>query len=122
LRIYYAHPICFYGTEQEANVLNLIKKTFEESEIINPADYNKYADYEDVMEYYLELVRSCDIVVFSKLLGKVTAGVGKEVNFALDIGKKVFRITEEQIIPIHTSVEYLSRSETIELYSKWRSK
>ncbi len=120
LRIYYAHPICFYGTEQEIKELELIKKNIKESKIVNPADYDEYKDYEDIMEYYLDLVRSCDIIVFSNLLGKVTAGVGKEVNYALSIGKKVFKIAGEQIIPINTPVEYISRSETIELYSNWR--
>lgn len=42
----------------------------------------------------LRLVEECDIVVFSRLLGKITAGVGKEVNHAMKNGKAVYEITQ----------------------------
>ena len=50
LRVYYAHAICLYGTEQEKKELVLIREKFEDAEIINPVNYqdrsmDSYKDY-----------------------------------------------------------------------------
>ena len=39
------------------------------------------------MAYCLRLVEQCDVLVFSRIMKKVTCGVGKEVNHALKKGK-----------------------------------
>jgi len=114
LRVYYAHAMCLYGTEQEKKELLLIREKFKDAEIINPANYQNRS-----MDFYLRLVDKCHIVVFSRLLGKVTAGVGKEVNHALKKGKDVYMLNEVSLTPIKSPVKYISRQSTRELYQEW---
>lgn len=114
LRVYYAHAICLYDTEQEKRELVVIREKFEDAEIINPATYPN-----SPMDFYLSLVDKCDIVVFSCLLGKVTSGVGKEVNYALKMGKAVYLLDELSLFQIKSPVTYISRDCTIELYHEW---
>lgn len=115
LRVYYAHAMCLYRTEREKKELLLIHEKFKDAEIINPVNYQQHA----CMDFYLRLVDKCHIVVFSRLLGKVTAGVGKEVNYALKKGKDVYMLNEVGLIPIKSPVKCISRQSTIELYQEW---
>jgi len=114
LRVYYAHAICLYGSEIEKKQLMLIRTRFKDAEIINPANYPDHS-----MDFYLRLVDKCNIVVFSCLLGKVTSGVGKEVNYALNKGKDVYMLNEVNLFPIKSPVKYTSRQCTVELYQEW---
>jgi len=114
LRVYYAHAICLYSTEREKKELELIREKFKDAEIINPVNYQNHS-----MDFYLRLVDKCHIVVFSCLLGKVTAGVGKEVNYALKKGKDVYMLNGVSLIPIKSPVKYISRQSTRELYREW---
>jgi hypothetical protein len=72
------------------------------------------------MGFCLRLIEECDIVVFSRLLGKITAGVGKEVNHALKKGKAVYEVTQVGLVRRHRAVKYLPRVATIRLYGTWR--
>ena len=114
LTVYYAHAICLYGKEQEKKELVLIREKFKDAEIINPAHYQNLP-----MDFYLRLVDKCHIVVFSRLLGKVTSGVGKEVNYALEKGKDVYMLNEVGLIPIKSPVKCISLQSTRELYQEW---
>jgi len=114
MKVYYAHAICLYGTEQEKKEIVLIREKLKDAEIINPVNYQSNS-----MDFYLRLVDKCHIVVFSCLLGKVTAGVGKEVNYALKKGKDVYVLNGVSLIPIKSPVKYISRQSTRELYRKW---
>ena len=120
LKVYYAHAMCLYRTEQENNELKLIREKFKDAGIVNPADHrDRSEEAEDAMNFYLSLVDSCDIVVFSHLLGKVTSGVGKEVNHALNNEKDAYMINEVSLISIKSPVKPISRQSTIELYRMW---
>ena len=114
MRVYYAHAICLYGTEREKKEMMLIRERFKDAEIINPANYPDHS-----MDFYLRLVDKCQIVVFSRLSGKVTSGVGKEVKLALDTDKDVYVLNEASLFPIKSPVKYISRQCTIELYEEW---
>jgi hypothetical protein len=59
-------------------------------------------------------------VTFSRLMGKITAGVGKEVNHALKRGKIVYEITQAGLVRRRRPVKYLPRTATIRLYGTWR--
>lgn len=115
LRVYYAHAMCLYGKEQEKKELALIREKFKDAEIINPAKHQNLP-----MDDYLELVDKCDVVVFSRLLGQVTSGVGKEVNYALEKGKDVYMLNGVSLIPIKSPVKYISCQSTRELCKEWR--
>ena len=117
-RVYYAHAICLYGTEIEKKEEMLIRERFKDAKIINPVNYRD-ASMDDSMDFYLRLVDKCHIVVFSCLLGKVTSGVGKEVNYALNKGKEVYMLNGENWSSIKSPVEFISRRCTRELYQEW---
>ena len=114
LRVYYAHAIILYGTEREKKEVMLIRERFKDAEIINPVNYPASS-----MDFYLRLVDKCHIVVFSCLLGKVTSGVGKEVNYALNKGKNVYMLNGVRLFQIKSPVKYISRQCTRELYQEW---
>ena len=113
-RVYYAHAICLYGTEQEKKEVMLIRERFKDAEIINPVNYPAHS-----MDFYLRLVDKCHIVVFSYLLGKITSGVGKEVNYALNKDKNVYMLNGVRLFQIKSPVKYISRQCTRELYQEW---
>ena len=116
LRVYYAHAICLYDTEREKKEVKVIRERFNDPEIINPVNYPNNSS----MEFYFRLVDKCQIVVFSCLLEKITSGVGKEVNYALTKGKKVYMLLNEtHFYPIKFPVECISRRCTIDLYLEW---
>jgi len=114
LKIYYAHPICFYESEIEKKQLTIIRSKFKDAEIINPANYPSSS-----MDFYFSLVEKSEKIIFSCLLGKITSGVGKEVNYALNKGKEVYMLNEKELVPIKVPVNYISRQSTVELYHEW---
>jgi len=76
-----AHAICMYGWPAERHELATIRRSFRGSSIGNPAAYSDNPEKRrDTMGFCLRLVAEADAVVFSRVLGKVTSGVGKEVN------------------------------------------
>ena len=72
------------------------------------------------MGFCLGLVAASHSVVFSRILGKVTAGVGKEVNHALRLGKPVYEITAARVVRCTRRVSYISPKASRALYEKWR--
>lgn len=120
-RVYYAHAMCLYGRFDEQQELRLIRQTFRRASIVNPADYDGHPEKRaDTVGFCLTLIDGCGIVVFSRCLGKITAGVGKEVNHALKTGKKVFELKAGKMVLRTRRVNYISRIATISLYRKYR--
>jgi hypothetical protein len=123
MKIYYAHPMCLYGEPDERRHLARIRRQFRRCEIVNPADYNgDPLKMRDTVGFCLKLVKGCDAVVFCRLFGKATAGVGKEVNYALGIGRPVFEVRGAQIVRRTQRVTYISRRNTVRLYNRYRSR
>ena len=86
-KVYYAHAMHIYRTAAEERELGKINSRFPRTRIVNPAKYENHPEKRrDKIGFCLRLVARCDTVVFSRFRGKVTAGVGKEVNHALRIG------------------------------------
>ncbi len=120
-KVYYAHPICTYGWPSERRELTAIRRAFPGSRIVNPAAYRNHpAKRRDGMRFCLGLVARADVVVFSRLLAKVTSGVGKEVNHALQLGKRVFGLATGSVVRRGRRVAYLTRRATLALYEQWR--
>lgn len=111
-RVYYAHPISMYGTQEEMREISLIEEKFRDVIVVNPAIFEQVPKGDDIMEFYFNLVRDCETVVFKRLLGKVSAGVGKEVNFALQTGKAVYELNKGQFSQVTQVVEPISVEET----------
>jgi hypothetical protein len=91
MKAYYAHAIPDYGTEFEAEVLNMMAGMGMEP--LNPGNpKHQQTCLRNCMSYWIGLVRQCDALVYTRYRGKVTAGVGKEVDAALDAGLPVYLI------------------------------
>jgi len=120
-RIYYAHAMCMYGWAAERRELGIIRRKFRGQRIVNPAAYQNHPDKRrDQMGFCLRLVAASHSVVFSRILGKVTAGVGKEVNHALRLGKPVYEVAASKVVRRTRRVSYISPRASRALYEKWR--
>ena len=106
-----------YGTQKERVERFFIQANFPGAEIVDPGAIQTNPEkMRRGMEYYLELVETCDALVFTRYEGAITSGVGLEVNHALSKGKKVHELRKQDLLEVTTPVEYLSREKTVELY------
>jgi hypothetical protein len=120
--VYCAHALCLYGSPEEFQDLRTIRGRLRKHRVVNPAQYENHPEKRrDTIGFCLRLVEDSDVVVFSRLLDRVTAGVGKEVNHALRIGKPVFELMTGKLVRRTQRVKYISRAATINLYRKWRA-
>jgi hypothetical protein len=118
--IYYAHPMKLYGTPWEQKELAQIRKRFPRRRIVNPASYEEHPEkLRDTVGFCLKLVEGCEIIVFRRFFGKVTAGVGKEVNHAVKLGKPVYEIANGRFRRVNKHQAYISRARTNKLYSRF---
>ena len=85
---YYAHSLHLYGTQQEARDIKLIEALG--FKVVNPNE-KKHSDAymalpeDSRMNYFVELVRSCDACAFRAYPdGSIGAGVHKEIMAADD--------------------------------------
>ncbi len=121
-RIYHAHPICTYGRLAEQREQLLIRQIFPGYEIVDPGLYKKNEEKRlGGMEYCMKLVDSCDALAFSRILGKVTSGVGLEVEHALASGKAVYELIGNGVRQVSEPLAYVSREETLQLYDEWEN-
>ena len=120
-RLYYAHAMCMYGWAAERRELLFIRRKFRGRRIVNPAAYRDHPEKRrDQIGFCLRLVARSHCVVFSRILGKVTAGVGKEVNHALRLGKPVYEVAAARVVRRQRPVRYISPRASRALYEKWR--
>jgi hypothetical protein len=115
-RVYFAHAQPDYGTKEEAHQLDLIEKAFGAVDIVNPADVREHKIRD--MQFYLDIVRECDALVFTRFHGFVLGGVGLEVEFAIESGKEVYEISGKHLIRVMNAPEYLGHDETVALFVK----
>ena len=93
MTIYYAHSKMKYGTEIEKAELELIRRTYPDAKIINPAEeVDQTAPEPDIMRWCLNAIRKSDIVVFSSVNSTVGQGVFSEVMYAVYKHKPVYYI------------------------------
>ena len=94
-KLYFAHPIPTYGTEQETRAVRYLQIDFPNYEIINP----EKAPGRN-MQFYLGQVAESDRVVFmafpNDLIGR---GTYREVTFAQELGKPVHYL--DQNLTLH---------------------
>lgn len=120
-KLYFAHAMCTYGKSDERRDLARIRRRWTRAIIVNPARYSEHPEkLADTMNFCFGLVGRCQFGVFTRLLGKITCGVGKEVNHALKIGKPVFELDGKKLVHRSRRVSYISRVSTIRLYAKYR--
>ncbi len=68
----------------------------------------------------MKLVESCGALAFSRIQGKVTSGVGQEVEHALALGKPVYELIGNGVRQVFEPPSYVSREETRKLYVEWQ--
>lgn len=116
-KVYYSHAMPLYGTSKEAYEKSQIRKNISAVKIVDPGTYQDNPEKrKGGMDYCLKLVKDCDGLVFSKYEGEITAGVGKEVNFAIENKIPVYELNGGKLHKIETPVQYLSRLDTIAMY------
>lgn len=114
MRVYYAHSMHLYDTEQEKRDIELLY-LFRFS-VLNPnndlvkeelkqyvANYGK----DNTMDYFKKLIDECDAVIFrAHIDGKIPSGVGFEINYAMEKGLPVLEL------PTLISNKFLSLEDT----------
>jgi hypothetical protein len=95
--IFYSHPICRYGTAHERNAIRHIRERFPTAEIINPSDIEFCHDenIDQRMRRCLQISARADVLIYERLLTRITAGVAKEVNQALAMRKPVYELLDD---------------------------
>ena len=113
--------MCLYGSKEEAAEVTAIAQYLPYYEIIDPGTLQSQAVKSDnSMRYFFKVIDYCDALIFSRLLGGITAGVGLEVNHALERLIPVYELQGRRILRIARPVEFLSRAETFNQYLLWQ--
>jgi len=121
--VYYSHAMVLYGTILEKQEKLQILKVNPKANVIDPGSYQDNPQKRNGgMEYCLSLVEKCNALVFTRFLGKITAGVGQEINYALKKKMIVHELKNGKLRIVLKPVKYLSREETRKLYRLWRIK
>lgn len=110
MKIYYARPISLYNTKQEKRDLLLL--TQFSLDIVNPNKEELQLRYErEGMDVFTAAVKDCDALAFRSFQdGRISAGVKKEIDAAIELGKPVIElptITSTRILSIDDTREYL---------------
>jgi hypothetical protein len=118
-QVYYSHALPTYRQPIETRALRRIAREFPDFQIVNPLEYDWHP-----MPFWLGLVDQCEMVVFSRLEGQITGGVGLEVNHALKSGKLVFELPEAggYLSLITRPVDLLSQEASVQLCRRWAKK
>lgn len=138
-RLYYAHPITSYRTEEERRIIKALSQDYE---LVNPGAHvidgkNPQAEYarykaegaagmkvtdpltgeertRQGMDYFFELVEGCDTLALSTFEdGSLGLGVAREAELALKQGKTVFHAKIDEAG--HVVLEKLSSLESFKV-------
>ncbi|MBO3356284.1 hypothetical protein [Clostridium perfringens] len=103
MKIYYAHHMWKYNTEEERMEIEAIKRIFPNSDIINPnGSVIETGNEAEAMEQCFNFIRESDILIFTTLSNKVFGrGVYDEVSLALKLGMKVFLLKKDTLLKIN---------------------
>ncbi len=112
MRIFYSHSIKLYGTDRERSELARIRAAFAGSTIVNPSD-EETSESQKEIGHWLNVIESCDCVVFSRLAYAVTIGVEREVNHALATGKEVYELRGGRMLRVTRPVNRHPRRERV---------
>lgn len=113
MKIYYARPISLYNTKQEERDFLLLTQLG--LNIVNPNKQELQLKYQtEGMDVFTAAVKDCDALAFRSFLdGKISAGVMKEINTAIELGKPVIElptITSKRVLSVDDTREYLKLS------------
>jgi hypothetical protein len=113
--------MCIYGTDYEKEEIALIRKHLPDYQIVDPGSFQTNAEKSrEGMRYCFRIIDGCHALIFSRLLGKVTAGVGLEVNYAISKPIPVYELQGGGIGQVSRPIRFLSREDTLKHYDFWR--
>jgi hypothetical protein len=122
MRVYYAHAMVLYGTDLEKAEAEIIKARLPGYEVVDPGESEGNPEKDEQgMRYCFKLIDGCDALAFSRLMGKITSGVGLEIDYALSRYKSVYSIEGNGLSRVTRRVSYLTREATLKHYDFWRS-
>lgn len=103
MKIYYAHHMWRYNTEEERMEIEVIKKIFPNSNIINPnGSVIEIGNEAEAMEQCFNFIRESDILIFTTLSNKVFGrGVYDEISLALQLGMDVLLLKKDTLLKIN---------------------
>jgi hypothetical protein len=100
-KIYYARCYTEYGSQLDKTCINKIKKKFPNHTIVDPATLDENTYKKEGMEYFLKIVRECDVFVYkAQENSHITAGVARELLEAYLHGKQIERMMPFPITPL----------------------
>ncbi|MEG2289656.1 MAG: hypothetical protein RSC24_06780 [Clostridium sp.] len=110
MKIYYAHHMWKYNTQEELDEIESIEREFDKCTIINPnGDIVESGDDEYAMEQCFNLVKGSNTLVFTTLPDKTFGkGVYDEVALALSLKIPVY-ILDKGIFSIVDSLGSISK-------------
>ena len=92
MRVYYAHCMDIYHTEQEKEDIKKLKSLG--FDVVNPSDEQFNEQWEVAqMEFADALIKGCGGLAFRRALnGRIPSGVSYEINKATEFGLPVFEL------------------------------
>lgn len=100
MKIYYAHCMAIYNTKIEERDIALLNNLG--FDVLNPNQeihQEKCQEFENSMDYFLNLVNICDALAFRALpTGKIPAGVYKEIMEAQRLGIPIIELPVNHIL------------------------
>lgn len=110
MKIYYARPISLYNTKQEDRDLLLLTQL--SLQVVNPNKEELQQRYKsEGMDVFTAAVKDCDALAFRAFQdGKISAGVKKEIDAAIELGKPVIElptITSRRVLSVDDTRQYL---------------
>jgi hypothetical protein len=112
--------MCLYGTAFEKAELLAIASHLPDCEVVNPGTLQNNQSKSDGMAYWFRLIDFCDALVFSRLLNRITSGVGLEVNHALARPIPVHELSHGKMMSVSNPVQFMTREETLKQFEFWR--
>lgn len=93
MKVYYAHHVWKYDTPIEDYELDCIKKRFEDAEIINPrTNLPQELSESAILDAAYEMIKNCDVLVFSTVSGMIGHGVFNEIAVAVNSGVTLYQL------------------------------
>lgn len=118
MKVYYSHPKTYKRSNEETEDISLLESLGYEVE--NPYD-PKFSDIwqTEGIQFGKTLVEMCDTIAFRPLSnGKIGAGVGKEIGWAIELGKTIIEMPSASPFDAGTFHErVLSIDDTVEFFN-----
>ena len=121
-KIYYAHCMALYGTDQEKNDLKTLRELGVKVVNPNSPKYRKTVERmkrnnrsgSQIMDYFISVVKKCNGVAFRALSdGSLSAGVAKEIDAMRKKGGVIIELPEldkRKALTIGQTCDHIQRS------------